>query len=264
MSRRSRTPSAAAAARIAVPALAVALALAGCAQSATGDGASPSPSLTAPTTSESPTTPASSTTPAPSTTPPATPSAPEPPASADWPTFAVGDGHTSWRLPQGWSADIEREVVEGRAEWTDYRGFVRDGEGTLMLRFEAVASGGQYGTDFWPCERPETEVFEVTPMGDQVVDPGAALVSLAHEDGRGGVTLAVGISELDAETACEPDIHTLYQDDAPSGYDFLLFQIVDDAGESYPRFDSFAAARDYLESDEYRAIHEVLASFRSQ
>src|SRR5690606_29315526 len=124
----------------------------------------------------------------------------------------------------------------GRAEWTDYRGFVRDGGGTPMLRFVAIASGGQYASDGVPCERPETTVLEMAPLGEQVTDPDASLVALAYEDGSEGVSFAAGISENDAETACEPGILALYQDDQPQDYDFLLFQIVDDAGEAYPRF----------------------------
>ncbi|MBO1770899.1 hypothetical protein [Agrococcus sp. TF02-05] len=180
---------------------------------------------------------------------------------AAWTTVEVGDGRTSWRIPDGWTAEIDAEVVEGRAEWTDYRGLVRDASGTPMLRFEAIASGGQYATDFWPCERPETEVFEVTPLPELVVGSGAAVVSLAFKDGTGEVTFAAGVSQNDAQAACEPGILALHGDDAPGGYDYLLLQIVDDEGMSYPQFADFAAARAYLDSDEYLAIREVLGSF---
>lgn len=193
---------------------------------------------------------------------PSAPASTEPlPDSVAWATFEVGDGRTSWRMPEGWTADIEREVVEGRTEWTDYRALVRDESGTPMLRFEAIASGGQYATDFTPCERPQTEIFEVTALGDQVADPGVAVVSLAVEEGSDGVTFAAGISQLYAEDSCEPEILALYQRDVPGGYDYLLLQIVDDAGMSYPRFADFTAARAYLETEEYRTIREVLGTF---
>ena len=167
-------------------------------------------------------------------------------------------------MPEGWTAGIEPEVVEGRAEWTDYRGLVRDEAGVPMLRFEAIASGGQYATDFSPCERPDTEVFEVTPLGEQVVEPDAQIVSLAFDRGGDGVTFAAGISENDAETACEPEILALYQGEGPSGYDFLLLQIVDDDGQSYPRVAGFDEARAYLATSEYALIREVLLSFESR
>ncbi|MGM1028863.1 MAG: hypothetical protein ACQEWM_03190 [Actinomycetota bacterium] len=243
------------------------LALSGCAV----DGAPPADSApAAPTPSATSSAPASAdpVTPSPApagTASPAPAGTASPPAGADgWARFEVGDGHTSWRMPEGWTADIASEVVEGRAEWTDYRGLVRDEAGVPMLRFEAIASGGQYATDFTPCERPETEVLEVTPLGDQVVDPGALVVAVAFDDAHDGVTFAAGVSENDAETACEPDILTLYQGDGRSGYDYLLLQIVDDDGTSYPRFAGFDEARAYLATSEYALIREVLLSFESR
>lgn len=246
------------------------LALSGCAADAAppADSAPPAPTSSV---APAPSATATPTTATPATASPATASPAEPPATAspgtsaaDWERFEVGDGHTSWRMPEGWTADIEAEVVEGRAEWTDYRGLVRDESGVPMLRFEAVASGGQYATDFSPCERPETEVFEATPLGEQVVDPGAQLVALAVDDAQGGVVFAAGVSENDAATACEPDILTLYQRDGPSGYDYALLQIVADDGMSYPRFAGFDDARAYLATDEYALIRGVLASFESR
>ncbi len=248
------------------------LALSAC----TADAATPTSSApAAPTTSAVPTasaapSPTASVAPSPAATA-ATASAAEPMATPTpqliddgWERFDVGDGHTSWRMPAGWTADIRTEVVEGRAEWTDYRGLVRDEAGIPMLRFEAIASGGQYATDFWPCERPETTVFEVTPLGDRVVDPDARVVSLAVDRASDGVTFAAGISENDAETACEPEILALYQREGPSTYDYLLLEIVDDDGLTHPRFASFDAARAYLETGEYALIREVLLSFESR
>jgi hypothetical protein len=239
-------------AALVAPALVALLALTGCAQ--------PAPAATAP----------QSQTPAPSPTPDTTPSPTDDAhqtgsaVPADWQAYALGDGHTSWSLPTEWTADIQSEVVEGRAEWTDYRGLIRDADGTPMLRFEAVASGGQYATDFSPCERPETEVFETLPLGEQVVDPGAAVVSLAFQGSEGSVVFAGGVSENDAETACEPGILSLYQEGGPAGYDYLLLQIVADDGMAYPTFASFDAARAYLQTAEYAAIRGVLASFQSR
>lgn len=235
---------------VTVAVAALLLALSGCANGARqpADSSPPSPTAVAPAPS------------AVASTEPAATAAAEP-LSAGWATFEVGDGRTSWRMPDGWTADIEQEVVEGRAEWTDYRGLVRDETGTPMLRFEAVASGGQYATDFSPCERPEAEVFEVAPLGEQVVEPGAAVVSVAFDDGTGGVAFAAGVSQNDAEVACEPGILAIYGTDDPGGFDYLLLQIVDDAGMSYPRFADLGAARAYLETDEYRTIREVLGSF---
>ncbi len=159
-------------------------------------------------------------------------------------------------MPPGWTADIATEVVEGNPAWTDHRGLVRDDEGTPMLRFEAVASGGQYATDYTPCTRPAAEVLDATPMGDAVASAGAARVAVAYE-GSGAVVFAAGISQNDPHAACEPGIIALYD----VGYDYLVFEIVDDAGLAAPAFDSFDAARAYAETDEYRVIGEVLASF---
>ena len=240
------------------------LALSGCAADAPppADSAPPPPASSAaptPTPTASPTATAATASPS----EPAATASP-PPVADGWERFEVGDGHTSWRMPEGWTADIQTEVVEGRAEWTDYRGLLRDEAGVPMLRFEAVASGGQYATDFSPCERPDTEVFESTPLGDRVVDPDAQLVSLAYDDGDGAATFAAGISENDAETACEPGILALYQRDAPSAYDYLLLEIVGDDGSTPPRFASFDAARAYLATSEYALIRQVLLSFESR
>lgn len=240
------------------------LALTGCAATAPtpADSAPPAPS---PSVAPTPTATASDT-PAPATASPAEPTATvSPPPLADgWERFEVGDGHTSWRMPAGWTADVQTEVVEGRAEWTDRRGLVRDEAGVPMLRFEAIASGGQYATDFSPCERPATEVFEVAPLGDQVVDPGAQVVALALDRDSDGVIFAAGVSENDAETACEPEILALYQREGPAAYDYLLLEIVGDDGLTAPRFASFDEARGYLATSEYALIREVLLSFESR
>ncbi|WP_343918947.1 hypothetical protein [Agrococcus citreus] len=248
------------------------LALSGCVADAAppADSAPPTPAASvepSPTATATPATAA----PAPTsgTASPAEPAAtasPRPLADG-WERFEVGDGHTSWRMPPGWSADIEAEALEGRVEWTDYRGLVRDEVGVPMLQFEAIASGGQYATDFSPCERPDTEVLEVTPLGEQVTDTDAVVASVAFHESRGGrdgVTFAAGVSENDVTTACEPGILALYQGEGPSDYDYLLLQIVDDAGSSYPRFASFDEARGYLATSEYALIREVLLSFESR
>lgn len=267
---------------IAAPALIALLASTGCAQATPAGSAPPSPSPTAsataspsPTATPSPSPAANTTAPSPSAvataTPPvvadsdAAPSAvPESTTSAGWSTYAVGDGHTSWSMPTGWVADIEREVVEGNAEWVDYRGLIRDDDGTPMLRFEAVGSGGQHATDFSPCQRPRTEVFETVPLGEQVLDRGAtaSVIALAYAADR-GVVFAAGVSDNDPESACEPGILALYQEGTRAGDDFLVLEIVDDAGESAPVFPSFETARAYLETDEFAAIRGVLMSFHS-
>ncbi|SDS21072.1 hypothetical protein [Agrococcus carbonis] len=247
-------------AAVAAPALIALLALAGCAPAA--------PQATAPPVATAPATTSASPTPI------GTPAQEEPSSSpteasgvavpADWQRFDLGDGHTSWSMPADWTADITTEVIEGRADWTDHRGLVRDAAGIPMLRFEAVGSGGQYATDFSPCERPEAEVLESLPLGEHVVDPGAAAVAVAYAGDDGRVVFAAGVSENDAEGACEPGILALYQEDGPAGYDYLLLQIVADDGLAYPSFASFEAARAYLETDEYGDIRTVLASFASR
>lgn len=194
-----------------------------------------------------------------SDTPEATPTETEPPIDADWQGYALGDGHTSWSMPPGWQADIDRA---GETGLIDYEGLLLDGDGTPMLRFQAVAGGGQYASDGQPCERPETEVLEVEPLGD-AAGANAAVVALTYLEGQRWV-FAAGVSENDAETSCEPGILALYQGDDAAGYDFLLLQIVDDAGEAYPTFASAEAAREYLGSEEWATIRGVLASFKSR
>lgn len=231
--------------------------LSGCAPSAPpADSAPPAPSSSAAPSDPAPSDPAASpSAPAPAPTATATPPSAVPTADG-WPVHAVGDGRTSWRMPPGWTADIAVHEVEGDPAWTDYRGLVRDEQGTPMLRFEAVASGGQYATDFSPCTRPAAEVLEVTPLGDAVASAGGARVAVMHES-NGGVMLSAGISQNDPHEACEPGIIALYD----AGYDYLVFEIVDDAGVAPPVFDSFDAARAYTGSDEYRQIRDVLGSF---
>lgn len=222
------------------------LVLTGCAPAAPADPAPTVPS----TPVTSPPAPASE---VPATAgPSSTPSEAQASTPTDWVAFALGDGRTSWSQPEGWTADITRQVAGADGARADYRGVIRDGEGTPMLRFTAVAEG-QYTSDGVPCERPETEVFEVTRLG-AVED--AALVAVAFQQGD-GVVLAAGISQNDAREACEPGILAVY----PEGYDWLAFEIIDDAGEAPPTFDSFDAARAYTSSDEYREIRQVLASF---
>ncbi|WP_405218484.1 hypothetical protein [Agrococcus sp. Ld7] len=254
------------------PALIALLVITGCAQSTPARTAPPSPSQTpspSPTQvqspSPSPTVDATATA-APTATVAAPSAGRESPTTDDWTTYAVGDDHTSWSMPAGWVASIEREVVEGNADWTDYRGLIRDEAGTPMLRFEAIGSGGQYATDFAPCERPRTEVFESVPLGEQVLDRAAtaSVTTLAYAANDGGIVFASGVSDNDPEAACEPGILALYQAETPAGYDFLVLEIVDDAGESAPVFASFEAARAYLETDEYAAIRGVLTSFHSR
>lgn len=240
MNLRRSTPAAASA-------LLLMTMLVGCAAAAPADSAPPTAAAPQPSTAE---------------TPPASPAGSDPaegeaPTWADWALFDVGDGHTSWRLPAGWTAAIESEVVEGNPEWIDYRGLVHDDEGVPMLRFEAVASGGQYATDFSPCERPQTEVFENLPLGEQVAGGAAHAVTLAHLGGDGRVTFSAGVSTNDAEAACEPDILAIY----PEQYDYLLLQIVSDDGMSPPTFASLDEARAYLDTEEYAAVRGVLASF---
>lgn len=229
------------------------LALAGCAPGEPGDTAPPSPteSTTAPTEPSPTPDPTASATPTPSQSPP--------PIDADWQGYALGDGHTSWSMPPGWQADIDRA---GETGLIDYEGLLLDGDGTPMLRFQAVAGGGQYASDGQPCERPETEVLEVEPLGD-AAGANAAVVALTYLEGQRWV-FAAGVSENDAETSCEPGILALYQGDDAAGYDFLLLQIVDDAGETYPTFASAEAAREYLGSEEWATIRGVLASFQSR
>ncbi|WP_206448201.1 hypothetical protein [Agrococcus sp. KRD186] len=226
--------------------------LAGCATAAPADSVPPAPAAAAPQPSAGEAGAAS---------PPDSPAASAPAEQAsewvDWARFEVGDGHTSWSLPPGWTAEIERQVVEGNAEWTDYEGLVRDAAGTPMLQFIAIASGGQYGTDFSPCERPQTEVFESLPLGEQVAGGTAHAVTLAHVGGDGRVTLSAGVSTNDPEASCEPGILALY----PEQYDFLLLQIVADDGMNPPTFVGFDEARAYLDTEEYAAIRGVLASF---
>lgn len=234
------------------------LVLAGCGPSpAPADSAPPAPS----TTGDAPTpTPVPTETPTPSAVPTspatATPAPPVVTASPEWQRFEAPDGRTSWRMPPGWTADITTEVVEGNPAWTDHRGLVRDDAGTPMLRFEAVASGGQYASDSTPCTRPATEVLDAAPMGGAVASAGAARVAVAYE-GSSGVIFAAGISQNDPHAACGPGIIALYD----AGYDYLVFEIVDDAGLAAPVFGSFDAARAYAETDEYRAIRDVLDSF---
>lgn len=238
---------------IAAPALIALLAITGCAESTPAGTAPPSPSVDT-----------TATTPAATDTDAAPSAGSESPTTDDWARYAVGDEHTSWSMPADWFADIEREVVEGNEDRTDYRGLIRDDAGTPMLRFEAIASGGQYATDFAPCERPRTEVFESVPLGEQVLDRGstASVTTLAYAT-EGGVVFAAGVSDNDPEAACEPGILALYQAEVPAGYDFLVLEIVDDSGESAPVFPSFEAARAYLDTDEYANIRGVLTSFHS-
>lgn len=257
MSHRPGTPASV----LAALALLAVAAVSGCGQVAPGTPAPPTPSASV--TSPEPTA-SESAAPAPAATDPA----PVAPADSDadgtptdWVRYDAGDGRTSWSLPPTWTADVVPEVVEGNVEWTDYRGLVRDGDGTPMLTFRAIASGGQYTTDFSPCERPETEVFERLSLGDQIVgepeDRDGSVVVLAYDDGE-GIVFAAGISDKDPTTPCEPGILSLGR---WTGYDYLLLQIVDDSGQMYPRFGSFEQARAYLGTDEYAAVRGVLASF---
>lgn len=224
--------------------------LSACAQAAPSDTAPPTTAPTEDSQAPEPTA---------SDTPEATPTESEPPIDADWQGYALGDGHTSWSMPPGWQADIDRA---GETGLIDYEGLLLDGDGTPMLRFQAVAGGGQYASDGQPCERPETEVLEVEPLGD-AAGANAAVVALTYLEGQRWV-FAAGVSENDAETSCEPGILALYQGDDAAGYDFLLLQIVDDAGEAYPTFASAEAAREYLGSEEWATIRGVLASFQSR
>lgn len=231
---------------IAAPALIALLAITGCVPTAPADTAPPTPSQTdAPPVAPTPT----------ATDPAAEPPASEPAATHDWVTYELGDGRTSWSQPADWTADISREAAGADGALADYRGVIRDDEGTPILRIEAVAEG-QYASDGFPCERPETEVLEVTPMGDEVAVADAALVAVAFEQG-GRVVFAAGISQNDAYEACEPGIIVLYD----AGYDYLVFELVNDAGDAPPTFATFDDARAYVDSDEYAQIHDVLASF---
>ncbi|WAC66768.1 hypothetical protein OVA14_03050 [Agrococcus sp. SL85] len=70
--------------------------------------------------------------------------------------------------------------------------------------------------------------------------------------------LHVGISELDAAEACEPQILVIYPAGLP--YSFITLQIADDAAGDVPLFRSEAEARASMETGEHRTIVEVLRS----
>ncbi|WP_404312034.1 hypothetical protein LG314_12115 [Agrococcus terreus] len=226
------------------PLLIAALLLAGCAAAAD----EPAP------TSAAPTEPAPApTTAAPSTAEPSSPS-PVPTASdpgdptAGWQEVELGGGDVRWRMPDDWSMEPTLDGPD------DFSGILVDGAGTPMLTYAAVWNG-QYATDFTPCERPAgTEVISTEPL-DGLASEGGSLVVVAVPADR-GVLLHAGISELDAQAACEPGILAIYPEALP--YAFVRLDLVDDAADIAPRFDSTASARAYLDSEEFTTIREVL------
>lgn len=238
---------------LAAPLLTAALLLGGCAaadepaptSAAPTDPAPASEAPAADPTTAEPTTEPSSQAP----TPTAVPTASDPGVStAGWQDVGIGGGDVRWRMPDAWSIEPELDGPD------DFAGILVDGAGTPMLAYGAVRNG-QYATDFSPCERPDGVEVLGSERLDGLEPEAGSLVVVAVPTDR-GVLLHAGISELDAETACEPGILAIYPDALPFSY--VRLDLVDDAGDMAPRFDSMATARAYLETDEFTTIREVL------
>ncbi|WP_188715546.1 hypothetical protein [Agrococcus terreus] len=168
--------------------------------------------------------------------------------TAGWQDVELAGGDVRWRMPDAWSLEPELDGPE------DLSGIVVDGAGTPMLTYGAVRDG-QYATDFSPCERPDGVEVLGSERLEGLASEAGSLVVVAVPTDR-GVLLHAGISELDPEAACEPGILAIYPESLP--YSFVRLDLVDDAGDMAPRFDSMASARAYLETDEFTAIREVL------
>lgn len=234
-----------------------------------GTVAAPSPATATPTA-----TPTAATTGTPSATQPPTPSAPGASASAPvlaaptaWTTFTDATGQATFEHPVGWTLSEAPQTIQGGA----YNVIeVKNAAGKTMstLRLVYDSAGGPVCPEPKPFQTLDSVVVDIPQKADKLREfargPSAFVFRIIQGDKVYG-SLALADGDLAPKTAtCGLYNGILGPDNVPLVHFGDTTWLTADGQHAPLTFDSVAAAKAYMQTQEYKDVKRMLISLALQ